>query len=899
MTDEFKNRAENENPRRLGGEDAGSHEDTGNERTTEYSESSASRKGGKRKWIDGYASGEEFLNLKGEELGRYFYDLPDGVKEDGTPKSKPYGRVIKMDYVNDDGKKIRKFHQSHYRQTTTYPSSIGQGCEQNWHKGAPERKIPYLLPQLVAAPMEAFVYIPEGEKDADSIFDCGLLATTCTGGVNGWIGDELNEFFDDRICIILPDNDPKGRRFARLKRRNLRDHAARVAIMYVDPRYKDITEELEATYGADFHSKPEAKEDLLRRAQFALALDDIANLSPEEVNSAKDQFCKQWNIGKRELNKVLREYDAERKLEEREALEDEEQDSGQPRNFIMTDTELRVRTQETSYRICDAFEVLGECRDTSGASWGLMLRFKDRDGKSRTHHVNFTALSDINGFCAELRGAGLAIEFDRHKELATYLCAVKVDGRLRIVTRPGWIVIDGKRAFALPDRIIGRIEGENILADFKSPHAQKGTLEDWRNGVATLVIGHYVPMIAVAASFVGPLLDITGEESGGVHFHGLSGKGKTTALSAAASSWGNGAQTDAYMKSWSTTINGLESYLVACRDTCIILDEINQGNSAVISQAAYQITNGVGKQRMNRNLTMRESASWKTFLVSSGEVTTEQKIVENKDKAMAGQLSRILDIPADRGLGFGVFDHGGPENDPRKLSEAIVAAASSAYGTAGPEFVRKVIEYGVERIAQEAIEYRELFIVKCRIANSSHQVARVAKKFALIAFAGKLAVEFGILPWETSAPEQAALWMFARWMEQRGGKKEEATEEIQAVRQVRFLMEQYSDSRFQEAKENPFPVNNRLGFRKKDSDKWEYWVLPETWREVFCKGFDPTQVAEWMEKRGMLRKPRGEKGYQSKKDLGEGRTKLKRVYVLTSDVLEDRPEPIDSDDAPM
>jgi hypothetical protein len=337
-----EDRYENENPRHPA-EGAGHHEEAPTiERDKEHKPSFPAGKGRKRKWSDGYASGEEFLNLKGEELGRYFYDLPDGVKEDGTPKSKPYGRVIKMDYVTDDGKKIRKFHQYHYRQTTPEPNSVGPGCERNWHKAAPETKIPYFLPQLAAASKDACVFIPEGEKDADSIFDVGLIATTCTGGVDGWDGDDLNSHFDDRICIILPDNDKPGRRFARLKRRNLRDHAARVAIMYVDPRYKDITEELEATYGADFRSNPEAKENLLRRAQFALALDELANLSPEEINSAKDYFCEQWNIGKRELNKLLKEYEAERKLEEREALEDSDEpdETGRKRFPVpSTDTE--------------------------------------------------------------------------------------------------------------------------------------------------------------------------------------------------------------------------------------------------------------------------------------------------------------------------------------------------------------------------------------------------------------------------------------------------------------------------------------------------------------------------------------------------------------------------------
>jgi hypothetical protein len=51
----------------------------------------------------------------------------------------------------------------------------------------------------------------------------------------------------------------------------------------------------------------------------------------------------------------------------------------------------------------------------------------------------------------------------------------------------------------------------------------------------------------------------------------------------------------------------------------------------------------------------------------------------------------MLDVPADRGAGFGVFDNGGPNGDASALAKAIKLAATSAYGTAGPEFVRRLI----------------------------------------------------------------------------------------------------------------------------------------------------------------------------------------------------------------
>lgn len=46
--------------------------------------------------------------------------------------------------------------------------------------------------------------------------------------------------------------------------------------------------------------------------------------------------------------------------------------------------------------------------------------------------------------------------------------------------------------------------------------------------------------------------------------------------------------------------------------------------------------------------------------------------------------------------GTGRTDHAGPEGDAGKVSKAIKVAAQSAYGTAGPEFVRRLIAEGVD-----------------------------------------------------------------------------------------------------------------------------------------------------------------------------------------------------------
>jgi hypothetical protein len=100
----------------------------------------------------------------------------------------------------------------------------------SWDKGAPKERIPYRLPELLAADPSAPVYIVEGEKDADRLASLGFLATTSSGGSNGkW--PELSEPFAGRAVYIIPDNDKPGHKYAQRVAQHLHGIAAKVAIV--------------------------------------------------------------------------------------------------------------------------------------------------------------------------------------------------------------------------------------------------------------------------------------------------------------------------------------------------------------------------------------------------------------------------------------------------------------------------------------------------------------------------------------------------------------------------------------------------------------------------------------------------------------------------------------------
>jgi hypothetical protein len=124
-------------------------------------------------------------------------------------------------------------------------------------------KIIYRLPELLAAMAatpDADVFVPEGEKDADSVAALGLVATTSPAGatpakakVSKWT-PELNRWFSGvKRVFILEDNDEPGRKFAREKAIALAGIVPDVRIVsFPDvPDGEDVTYWLEHGHGKD------------------------------------------------------------------------------------------------------------------------------------------------------------------------------------------------------------------------------------------------------------------------------------------------------------------------------------------------------------------------------------------------------------------------------------------------------------------------------------------------------------------------------------------------------------------------------------------------------------------------------------------------------------------------
>ena len=107
-------------------------------------------------------------------------------------------------------------------------------------KGKPKGpKVPYRLPQLIAAPLTATIYFVEGEKDADSLAKLDFVATTASEGAGAKWDFELTKWFKDRHVVILPDADKPGRNHAQKVAKAIDRLAASVRVVDLYPDCRD------------------------------------------------------------------------------------------------------------------------------------------------------------------------------------------------------------------------------------------------------------------------------------------------------------------------------------------------------------------------------------------------------------------------------------------------------------------------------------------------------------------------------------------------------------------------------------------------------------------------------------------------------------------------------------
>jgi len=515
--------------------------------------------------------------------------------------------------------------------------------------------------------------------------------------------------------------------------------------------------------------------------------------------------------------------------------------------FITRDGWLCLDEGDGPQRVCSAIEVVGRACDANGCDWAMLLEFADYRGRTHRWAAPTRLLAgDGTEFRAALLSMGLRLAPGAKAKhlLAMYVQEAEAPNTFTCTDTTGWY--DG--SFVLPDRAIG--SGDVLLQTMGAPPkmARAGDLDQWRSTVAGLCAGNSRLVLAISAAFAPPLLDVTGDENGGLHFVGPSSSGKTTALRAAASVWGG----KDFLHRWRATANGLEAVAKSHNDLLLVLDELAQVDSREAGDVAYMLANGSGKHRSKPDGLAKPAASWRLLFLSAGEIGLADHMRESGKRARAGQELRLADVPADAGAGHGIFEQLHGHSSGATLADSLIASSRVSYGTPGLRFLEKLV--GVDRTAlRDSINaLRKEFLADHLPSGATGQAQRLANRFALVAAAGELATKFGITGWSAGEAIRAAGSCLAACLERRGGTG--SGEDSAALAQVRHFIELHGSSRFADLAGDPERiVINRAGYRRRDAEgRVEYLILPEVFKREVCAGLDYRAVARLLRERGLL-----------------------------------------------
>lgn len=149
-----------------------------------------------------------------EAIGCTMSDLfPERDDTSTAPISRP--RVVdRFDYCDEHGTVL-------YQQWRYEPKSF---CLHRMEDGKPKpglgniRRVLYRLPDLLAAPPRLPIAIAEGERKVNALWEWGIPATCCAGGVGmGWVdaySQWLTQHCHRRTFLVFPDHDAPGWRHA-------------------------------------------------------------------------------------------------------------------------------------------------------------------------------------------------------------------------------------------------------------------------------------------------------------------------------------------------------------------------------------------------------------------------------------------------------------------------------------------------------------------------------------------------------------------------------------------------------------------------------------------------------------------------------------------------------------
>jgi hypothetical protein len=412
---------------------------------------------------------------------------------------------------------------------------------------------------------------------------------------------------------------------------------------------------------------------------------------------------------------------------------------------------------------------LGE-RETDSVMF-VEIRFRALNGSFRSELFERSKLLPEKWLDIKVRLADLGYEWpadpDQNHAILSALKRAQPQQRFYVVAAPGWYGPRSAHYFLPPNTTIS---SRGHSAEFRlDPRAGQcallqlgeGSLRGWQKTIAKPARSSSRMVLAICASFAAPLLRPLGMDSFGMNFYADTSGGKTLLEIAAASVLGLIGPRG--LPGWADSQAGLEALLTGHRDCLMPLDETADGEQQMpLEKKVRMLSFSISRNRPRKLSDSYERGNalfdreFRTIVLSSSERSFHEIAHASGQKRLPGEEVRFIDVPADEPGSLGIFDRpilprmgkSAPEV-AKELAEDLKNDAQKHQGHVFREFLWRYQQDPA--VALSTIKrYMAEFESKAKVEGRSN-IMRIRKNFAVIAAAGALAVDYGLLPWGKKA----------------------------------------------------------------------------------------------------------------------------------------------------
>jgi Domain of unknown function (DUF927) len=324
----------------------------------------------------------------------------------------------------------------------------------------------------------------------------------------------------------------------------------------------------------------------------------------------------------------------------------------------------KIKKDDEEFEICVYHNDIYVARRLNDKESGdcIVLRLHLPKDGVREFTIPMSVVSTNDEFRKQLYSRGVVVQ--KVDELKNYILESVKEMQFNSIAdmahrQFGW-VDDTYRQFILGDKKFTRDDSDptnvKVIVEYNPPTAatghmfpafqKKGSLDEWKEAMKFYERpGMELYQYMIGLSFGSIFTKFTPVNAALLHvFSPDSGIGKTTALYAAASIWGD--PTKLVLKE-SDTVNSRMNRAELYNNIIMLMDELTNSSPLDLSNFVYQLTSGSQKNRMapSANQERVRGEPWNLMAVSTGNTSVVEKMMVLK-AVPKGELMRILEVRA-------------------------------------------------------------------------------------------------------------------------------------------------------------------------------------------------------------------------------------------------------------